>query len=176
VSPQFGPGHVALLTGPPGAGKTTVAEHVARLVSPSVVLAGDTFFRSLRSGRIPPWEPAANAQNTTLVTALGAAAAACAGGGFAVVVEGIVGPWMLEPFQLACPIPLHYVVLRPSAAVAMARATGRSGEELVDPVPIAAMYDAFADLGEHEADVVDSSDLSVEATAAAVAGRLGLAW
>jgi hypothetical protein len=58
----------------------------------------------------------------------------------------------------------------------MARATGRSGEELVDPVPIAAMYDAFADLGEHEADVVDSSDLSVEATAAPVAGRLGLAW
>jgi hypothetical protein len=60
---------------------------------------------------------------------------------------------------------LHYVILRPQRTTAFRRAVRREGPaDLTDPHPVAAMYSAFEDLGVFEANVVDTSDLSVEAT------------
>ena len=64
-------------------------------------------------------------------------------------------------------MPLSYVVLRPSRAIALHRATSRRDEErvpghpaLIDPEVIDQMWDAFADLGDLEPLVIDNSGLS----------------
>lgn len=77
--------------------------------------------------------------------------AACAyAGGYDVILDGILGPWMLEPFRTACRqrgLDLSYIVLRPSLDVALSRATQREGRQLKDIEPITGLYGAFEDIG-----------------------------
>lgn len=84
-------GEVIVVTGPPGAGKSTVAEHLAQLLHLSAVVAGDDFFGFLRNGALDPWRPEAHEQNTVVLEA-----AAVATGRFAahceVVYDGVLGP------------------------------------------------------------------------------------
>jgi len=166
-------GEILVVTGPPGSGKSTVAAAFVAQLDRAVVVDGDAFLQSIRRGWIPPWEPASQAQNETVITATARAADAYAAGNYAVVVEGIVGPWFLHRFTEAVRARVHYAVLRPSAEVALHRATSRGEPWLVDPDPIMQMYRAFADLGDYERFVMDSTDLDVEATVAALGDALG---
>lgn len=111
-----------------------------------------------------PWEPGADGQNRTVIRAIGASAAQFAAGGFTVVVDAIIGPWFLDLFLERVEHPVVYLILRPSAGVAMERAIARDGAALVDPEPIAHMFRAFTDLGEHERYVVDSTAMNLEQT------------
>jgi hypothetical protein len=163
-------GRVLIVTGPPGAGKTTVSRLVADAYERSVHLLGDTFWDCIARGWIAPWEPASREQNAVAIGALAAAASRYARGGYETVVDGIVGPWFLDEFVAGLRegpplLEVHYAVLRPSAEVAWARASTRSGDALVDAGPVTAMYDAFAMLGPYERHVVDSSALHATATA-----------
>jgi uncharacterized cupredoxin-like copper-binding protein len=79
---------------------------------------------------------------------------------------------LLGPPTLRQEVPVHYVVLRPSLEVAVARATSRRGEErvpghpaLTDEEPIRAMWQQFARLGAHEHHVIDTTDLAPGDTA-----------
>lgn len=166
---------VTVLTGPPGAGKTTVAAELARTTALGVHLVADECFHWIAAGYVPPWSPSAHRQNGTVLDAVAAAATRFAAGGYDVVVDGIVGPWFLDPFvRAASPGELRYVVLRPSPDVAVRRALGRSGpHDLVAEGPVRAMCEELADLGALEAHVVDSSDYDPATTAAVV--RRGLA-
>lgn len=170
---------VTVVTGPPGAGKTSVAALLAAQLERSVHLQADECFRWLASGFVPPWQSSAHRQNGTVLEAVGAAAGRFAAGGYGVVVDGIVGPWLLGRFLGAVHAyappgrPLAYVVLRPSRQISAVRAASRSGsKDLVAPEPVAAMYDAFEELGPYESHVLDSSTLSLEATVTALRRRL----
>ena len=163
---------VILLTGSPGSGKTTVAGLVATDAGrPTVHLTTDEFYRAIRTGFIAPYLPGSERQNTVVVDAIVAAVTAYARGGYDVVVDGVIGPWFLPPFRRAAADEewsLSYVVLRPDLETTLARAQGRAAGELKDADAITGMHGAFADLGELERHVLDTTHLDAAETAAEV--------
>lgn len=164
-------GRVTVLTGPPGAGKSTVAHLLADRLSPSVHLHGDDFWRCIRRGRVVPYLPEAHQQNRVVLQVLASAAFGYADGGYQVICDGVVGPWFIDPFRAAArerALPLSYVVLRPDRHTTLERATNRDGDALTDPEPIRSLHGQFSDLGAYEAHVLDSTGLTAEATADSV--------
>lgn len=153
-------GEVIILSGPPAAGKTTIAELIASNADTATVhLVTDTFYRAIRAGHVPPYLRAAHRQNEVVMDAIAAAVTAYARGGYDVVVDGIIGPWFLAPFRQLMDehqLPVSYIVLRPTLETALVRAQQRSGDELKDVDPIAELYVAFGDLGELESHVIDN--------------------
>jgi cytidylate kinase len=159
---------ILVITGPPGAGKTSVSEALVARTERSVLVDGDAFFGFVRRGRVPPWEPAADRQNCAVIRAVGAAAEQFAVAGFFTVVDGVIGPWFLEAFLEHVTHPVGYVILRPSAEVAMKRAVARDMPALVDPVPISDMFNAFSALDDHERFVIYSTLMDTQETTDAI--------
>jgi len=166
---------VLVLTGPPGAGKTTLASRLAETSGrPAAHLHSDDFFDYIKSGFIAPWLRESAHQNRTISRALAAAACAYARGGYWVVLDGVVGPWHLDMYRdesRRTGVPLDYVVLRPDRETAVRRARDRE----ITPLPTYPpnIYDGFSDLGPFEGHAIDTTNLEVEAAVGHV--RAGLA-
>lgn len=159
---------ILILTGPPGSGKTTTAAALAAGPGrPKVHLHGDDFWHFIKHGAIPPYLPEAHAQNQAVIGVLVETARGYASAGYFVVVDGIVGPWFLEPFRKLA--PLHYIVLRPPLDDAIARCAARGGDTLTDPGAITALHQQFAALGDLECHALDTSGQNPEETLRAVA-------
>jgi cytidylate kinase len=133
-----------LLTGPPGAGKSTVAAALAARLDPSVLVAGDAFFGFLATGAIAPWLPESQAQNE-VVTEASAAATGRFARDYATVFDGMVGPWFLPTFAVATGVDrLHYVVLLPSLDRCRHRVATRVGHGFADDAATEKMHGEFA--------------------------------
>jgi cytidylate kinase len=146
-------GEPIIVTGPPGAGKSTVSALLADLYSPSALIEGDAFFAFLRNGYIEPWKSESHDQNTAVVEA--AAAATGRLSRFAsVVYDGVIGPWFLPRFAaMSGGAVLHYVVLLPSLETCLTRVLTRAGHGFTDQDATRQMYEQFAmstvDVTEH---------------------------
>lgn len=157
-------GELLILTGTPGAGKSTTARALcARPGSAKVHLHADDFWAFIRHGAIAPHLPQSHEQNKVVIDVLAKAAEGYARGGYFVVLDGIVGPWFLEPFR-ALTVPLHYLVLRPSLDVAIDRCRQRGGDTLAEPVAITSLHRQLAALGQLEPHVLRTEGHSPEQT------------
>jgi chloramphenicol 3-O-phosphotransferase len=166
-------GRVVLVSGPAGAGKSSVARQLAQasLGERAVHLHTDDFYAAIVKGFLDPRSAEAHAQNVVVVEAFTASAKRFAQGGFEVVVDGVVGPWFLEPWQALVRegIDVHYIILRPDQATTLARGTTRTAPgALTDARAIGDIWQAFADLGPFEAHALDTTTLALEETLAQV--------
>jgi predicted kinase len=163
---------ILIVSGPPGAGKTTVARRLAETSeAPAVHLRTDSFYDAIRSGFIDPWLAESNDQNTTVTRAIVAAAGVYATGGYTVIVDGVVGPWFLDIYRAEAArlgVALDYVVLRADLERVTARARDRADHPLADYPP--RVFDGFADLGPLEPHVIDNGGDDVEALLGTIRG------
>ena len=163
-----------IVTGPPGAGKSTVAAALVEGFEPSALVAGDEFFATVKRGFIPPWTKEAHEQNETVVGAAAAAAGRMAKGGYTVVYDGVIGPWFLEAFVIATGLPeVHYVMLLPPESVCLQRINSRFGHGFSDPAAACQMHRQFSGAAALAPRVITSTE-PAEALAAEITELLRL--
>jgi predicted ABC-type ATPase len=134
-----------IVTGPPGAGKSTVARAVAARFERSVLVEGDAFFAFVASGAIPPWLPESHEQNDVVTRAAAVAAAEFVTGGYTVVYDGVMGPWFLPTFAAATGLrALDYVILLPSVERCVERVATRANHGFTDEPATRHMHEQFA--------------------------------
>jgi len=161
-----------ILTGPPGAGKTTASRLVASHFDPSVVIESDWF---------PAWESEAEHQNVAMLRASLSAAERLSGAGYSTVLDGIVGPWYMPVVReelMHVQVPITYVVLRPGLEACIDRSATRKREErrrhsFASEGPIRHMYQEYSRLGPFESHVLDTSSYDQETTASQILDLLG---
>jgi hypothetical protein len=159
-------GSLLVVTGPPGAGKSSVARILADAADQSVLIEGDAFFGFLASGAVEPWLPASKVQNTVVTTAAASAAGVFAAGGFTTVYDGVVGPWFLPAFGLATGLErLDYAILLPSVEVCVHRVATRPDHGFTDEGATRKMHAEFAGARVDDRHVL--RDASGDATAVA---------
>jgi chloramphenicol 3-O-phosphotransferase len=138
---------VLLLAGPIGAGKTTVARELAKLLpGPLAVIEGDDFWRFLAKPK-----PGGVRDNfVASARAMMAAAAQLARSDYNVLLDFSIPPRLLPTAQkFFKELPFDYVVLRPSLAVCAARAATRPEGRIEDYSDLREFYEGFADAADH---------------------------
>ena len=170
-------GRIVIMTGPPGTGKTTVSSIVAREsdLEKSVHMHTDDFYHGLCKGAIPPYLPESQEQNLIVIEAFLEAAKRYVRGGYDVIVDGIVGPWFLEPWIRAAKegYEVHYIVLRAERQETLERALRRKKLDRETNVKLVeVMWEQFQNLGDYESYVIDTTGCSPEETVDSVKRRI----
>ena len=166
-------GELVVVTGPPGAGKSSVSEELAKRWKTSTLVPGDAFFGMIKQGYIPPWLPQSHRQNAVIIEAAGAAAGRFCDIGF-VVFEGVIGPWFLPTFARATGLAyLHYVVLLPPLDICIERINSRVDHAFSNMSVTHDLHRAFAAAALDARHVITDSDSRPADLAELIKGRLG---
>lgn len=170
-------GRIVIITGSPGTGKTTVSAIIAQetRLERSVHMHTDDFYHYLCKGATAPHLPESNEQNLIVIEAFLEAAKRYVRGGYDVIVDGIVGPWFLEPWKKAAQngYEIHYIILRANKKTTIKRAVERSKldrETNLELVEV--MWEQFNDLNDYEANVIETTDSSLEETVSMIQNEL----
>jgi predicted kinase len=169
-------GSVLLLTGPPGSGKTTVAEIVASKFDRSVHVEADRFFSFVIGGYVDPWDPDAHEQNAVVMEIATEVARRYAEAGYFTILEGIFIPgWFFEPTRerlRSASLEVASAILRPPLATTVARARLRTPPKRLGEEVLEGLWRAFRDLGPLERYVIENDSQDPERTAEIVIRRL----
>lgn len=162
-------GRIVVITGAPGTGKTTASGIVAKEsdMEKSVHMHTDDFYHYLSKGMIPPHLPESNEQNLIVIEAFLEAAKRYVRGGYDVIVDGIIGPWFLEPWLKVVQegYEVHYIVLRANKEETMKRAVERSKLDRETNIELVnVMWEQFSDLGVYEENVIETTTDTVDDT------------
>ena len=174
---QINQGRIIVITGAPGTGKTTTASAVAKEsdLEKSVHMHTDDFYHYLSKGAIPPHLPESNEQNLIVIEAFLEAAKRYARGGYDVIVDGIIGPWFLKPWQSLVRehYEVHYIILRASKEETLKRAVERSKLDRKTNIELVeTMWEQFCNLGIYESNVIDTTTYSIQETVSAVQEKI----
>jgi len=123
----------------------------------------------------PPHLPESNEQNLVVIEAFLEAAKRYARGGYDVIVDGIVGPWFLEPWKALAQedYEVHYIVLRASKKETMKRAVERSKLDRKTNIELVeTMWEQFSGLGVYESNVIDTTTFTIKDTVSAIKERV----
>ncbi len=166
-------GRLVVITGSPGTGKTTVSAIIAKEseMEKSVHMRTDDFYHFLSKGMIPPYLPESNDQNLIVIEAFLEAAKRYARGGYDVIVDGIIGPWFLDPWMNVVQegYEVHYIVLKADKAETLKRAVGRSKLDVETNMELVEiMWEQFHNLGKYERNVVNTTNLTVRDTVSVI--------
>jgi predicted ABC-type ATPase len=164
-------GALLIVTGPPGAGKSTVGRLVSAGFPNSVLVQGDAFFAFVDRGAVAPWQPGSEAQNDVVIEAAALAAGRFARGDYVVVYDGVVGPWYLDRFVATAAAPsAHYAVLLPDEQTCVERVATRVGHGFANEAATRDLHRQFATASIAARHVVTAA-VDAEATAALVRSR-----
>ena len=164
---------LVVVTGPPGAGKSTVSHVLAARFDHSVLVAGDAFFEFLARDAIAPWLLAAQSQNETVVRAAAAATGRFVAGGYITVYDGVLGPWFLPDFAAEAAVEqLHYVILLPPVEQCVDQVANRLGHGFSDEEATRQMHREFSTASISERHVLADLSGQADETAAEIARRV----
>lgn len=169
---------IVILSGSPGTGKSTIARMLAEESSSdkAVHIEVDDFWQSIRKGYIHPWMDGSGDQNETVAEAVAAGARAYSRGRYEVFASGTIGPWFLRPWMDIAKegVDVRYIILRPDEETTVMRAMARQQREFF-PLSAEAIRDvwrSFTDMGQYESHVLDTTDQSIQESAANIKGLL----
>jgi len=134
-------GTVIYLAGPIGAGKTTVANELVKLLAgPLTHMEGDKFWRFIAT----PASKDRRETFTLLMRSMTAAAIPFAKSGYTVLIDfSIPPPFLTSARKILKDIPLDYVVLKPDLAVCEERAALRPEGKIEDYTAYRDFYALF---------------------------------
>jgi adenylylsulfate kinase-like enzyme len=155
-------GHVIMLNGPVGVGKTTVAcELIKLLPAPMSYIEGDRFWP-------PITKPVAQDRRENfhlLMRIMTAASRPLARSGYSVLPDFSIPPYFLEIEQkILKEIPIDYVMLLPRMEVCAVRAAARGDGAIADYTPYRSFYDVFCDADIRGVLPDDDADAQTQAT------------
>ncbi|MBD5138089.1 MAG: AAA family ATPase [Ruminococcus sp.] len=165
---------IVIVSGACGTGKSTVSRLLAENshCQYTVHMHTDDFYGYIRKGYIDPWKDESGDQNEVVINAVTACAKQFLAGDYEVYVDGVIGPWFLEQWlKLADEgYDIRYIVLRPDEESTVFRAANREQREEfpLDEEAVRKMWHMFAELGEYEANAVDTANQTVSESAALI--------
>jgi adenylate kinase family enzyme len=141
---------IVLLSGPPGAGKTTVAKELVKISrGPVAYIEGDKFWCFFAKD----WEDMEKGKNFRIVMRSATAAAIpYALNGYETIVDFSIPPRFLETaIKMAKyrEIPLDYVVIRPDEEICARRAATRAEGPITDYKHLKEFYASFNTVQKH---------------------------
>jgi predicted kinase len=166
-------GHIVIISGPPGAGKSTVSRILAEK-SPyerAAHIHTDDFYGYIRKGFIKPWMPGAEEQNIAVSKAMASCAKNYAEAGYEVFADGLIGDWFLnhwlEPINDG--IDVHYAILLPPIKTMLLRNENRENELSPNDIHgITEIYNMVSSWNQYRTHFIDSTNQSPDETAAII--------
>ncbi len=141
---------IIVLSGPVGAGKTTVAKKLVNIwEEPIVCIEGDTFWHFIAKNKK---DQSPKDGFIMVMKSMVAAALPYAMDGYQVILDFAVPPWFLRATLKIANfrnVPVDYVVIKPSEKLCMERAANRTEGKVDDYTPFQKLYSSFNEVGQY---------------------------